>query len=115
MSLQIELDRLKANPTGAWTKGPQISSEDIRRGRGNVEHITSAEFFGIGKQTGKTDPQHHAQAAAQPQVSPMMMFGKHRGKTFAEVRAGDPGYWRWAISEVAGFEAKARKAGLLDD
>lgn len=114
MSLQIELDRLKANATGTWTKGPQISSEDIRRGRGNVEHITSAEFFGIGKQTGKTDSRH-AQAAAQPQVSPMMMFGKHRGKTFAEVRAGDPGYWRWAVENVAGFEAKVRKAGLLDD
>ena len=114
MSLQIELDRLKANPTGAWTKGPQISSEDIRRGRGNVEHITSAEFFGIGKQTGKTD-QRHAQAAAQPQVAHVMRFGKRKGQLMSTVKEEDPGYWRWLLTEVQGFEAQAKKAGLLDD
>ena len=114
MSLQIELDRLKANPTGAWKQGQRISFEDVRRGGGNVEHITSAEFFGVGKQAGKI-PQHHAQAAAQPQVAHVMRFGKRKGQLMSVVKETDPGYWRWLLAEVQGFEAQAKKAGLLDD
>jgi hypothetical protein len=44
-----------------------------------------------------------------------MPFGKHKGRLAADVMEDDPGYWRWACENVAGFEARARKAGLLDD
>lgn len=109
--LQHEIDRVKPK-SDEWKKGPRISAEDVRRGTGNIEHISADEFFG---RSGKPGTVATGQVAAQPQVTHVMMFGKHRGKTFETVRNSDPGYWSWCCREVSGFSAKAKKAGLLDD
>jgi uncharacterized protein (DUF3820 family) len=44
-----------------------------------------------------------------------MGFGKYRDRLMVDVREDDPGYWAWCVSEIPPFEARARKAGLLDD
>jgi hypothetical protein len=111
MSLEIELARLKANPTGAWLQGPKITAEHVKRGTGTIQHITADEFFG---RTGKAGAMAGGQMAAAPQGAHVMMFGKHRGKNFTDVKQSDPSYWSWCCREVAGFAAKAKKAGLHD-
>lgn len=109
-------DRAKAQLNGAWRQGPRITVENVKNGTGAIEHITADEFFGrTGKATGQTGGQQSPKGAAQQRHSAIFHFGKHRGKLMSDVRDADPGYWSWCCREVAGFEAKAKKAGLLDE
>ncbi len=43
-------------------------------------------------------PGHPAAVAGS---SPMLKFGKHKGRTFADVLASDPGYCAWVLREKA--------------
>ncbi len=109
MSLQIELNRLNSNATGAWLQGPRITFENVSRGTGPVERIPAGEVFNGSR------PAQSTTAAQPPPALHVMPFGKHKGRPMAIVQDEDPSYWSWAIRECNGFEAKARKAGLLDD
>ncbi len=116
MSLQIELNRLNANPTGEWLKGPRISFENVNRGTGPMERVTADEWFGrTGKTTGNPAAGQSPKVAQPPTVAHVMRFGKYKGRLMADVQDEDPGYWSWAIRECNGFAAQAKKAGLTDD
>ncbi len=116
MSLEIELNRLKSNPTGAWLQGPRITFDDVNRGSARVERITADEWFGrIGKNIGNPAAGQSPKVAQPPTVAHVMRFGKYKGRLMADVQDEDPGYWSWAIRECNGFAAQARKAGLMDD
>ncbi len=106
-------DRAKAQLNGPWRQGPRITADNLKRGTGAIEHITAAEAFPkTGNRTGNVVASATPKGAAQQRVTPVMHFGKHKGKEMSEVRDSDPGYWGWLIREVDGFEAKAKKAGL---
>ncbi len=101
--------------TGAWMKGPVISYDDMNAGSGGVERISVASVFGADKPA----PSVPLRAGAQPTVAgkapkqvAVMWFGKHRGRPMSEVQEMEPGYWRWCMSDVSGFRARAVSAGL---
>ncbi len=104
-------DLKAADRSGEWRKGPTISFDDMNKGTGNVQRISSAEFFGkqIGKSTGKSSS---PTAAKSPTI---MGFGKHRDRQMADVKARDPSYWSWCLRDVSGFAKRTEKAGLLND
>lgn len=97
--------------TGAWMKGVSISYSDLNRGVGTVEKIPMKELF-----DGRFSKDCAGGAAPEvPKAVAVMWFGKHKSRPMIEVMETDPGYWRWCVSEVSGFEKKARQAGLLED
>lgn len=107
--LQYEIDRVKPQRSTEWLQGPRVTAEDLKHGRGCIERLARAEFPGTAG-----SPVTRSNTAAQPSLH-VMPFGKHKGRSMAVVQDEDPSYWRWAIAEVSGFAAKAKKAGLLDD
>ena len=80
--------------TGAWKKGPRITKECMNEGVLPMQRISAAEAMGLVPD--KTDANRGK-----------VWFGKHKGKTFEELREADPGYYEWACREVDGFEEKA--------
>ncbi len=114
--LQYEIDRVKPQRSTEWLQGPRISFDDVNHGSGRIERVTADEWFGrIGKNIGNPAAGQSPKVAQPPTVVHVMRFGKYRDRPMSEVQSMDPGYWAWLIREVDGFEAKARKAGLLDD
>lgn len=108
-------DRAKAQLNGPWRHGSCITADNLKRGTGSIEHVTAEEWLraaGIGKKIGNLSAGDSPKGAAQPRVSSVMHFGKHKGKPMATVRDEDPSYWSWLLRDVEGFEAKAKKAGL---
>lgn len=116
------------------SQGPRITQDDLKHGSASIERCTAAEWMraagvagvaGIAgspaaganhrpnaAKTGAHGTRGNGGAAANAHV---MTFGKHRGKPMAVVQDEDPGYFAWAVRDVADFEARARKAGLLDN
>ena len=116
--LRAATDRLTAvGPTGVWMQGPRISWDDLVEGSGQIQHLAPAELFKEGRSPEPAAQPKQSSAppkAATPKVA-LMMFGKHKGRPMSEVQEMDPGYWRWLLENVSGFEKKARAAGLLDE
>lgn len=114
--LRYAVDQTKSQRSGEWLQGPRISFDDVKHGRGSIQHVTADEWFGRPAGSRQLDgcPPSQSPKVAQPPLH-VMPFGKHKGRPMAVVQDEDPGYWSWAIREVQGFAAKARKAGLEDE
>ena len=108
-----------------WFEGPRITSDDLKHGSGRIEKCSAREIFkGSGGGAGdggaaRTEqrPTWRSQTSvkkAPPKIE-VMLFGKHKGKPLSVIQDEDPGYFAWAVRDVSGFEARARKAGLLEN
>ena len=97
----------KSKPSSEeWKTGTRITKENLDKGTGPIEHITAAQVFGGSSKPGPTIREPLTVAA--PIKSPVIWFGKHKGKTVAQLKKEDPGYYDWACREIKGFKEKAK-------
>lgn len=62
-------------------------------------YVTAAILIHIGK-VSKWSVREMRDISARPSLLHKMTFGKHRGKTFTEIQAEDPNYFRWCLSNM---------------
>ncbi len=106
---QYAKDQLKP-PSDAWLKnwkGGKITIDDIAHGRGCIVKMRPGELHG---KAGVAEPA--AKVEKRESVETVFKFGKHRGESFADVWASNPGYIRWCCGEIKGFAAKVKAAGI---
>lgn len=104
----------KPSATGVWLKGPAISKEDLKHGRGGVEKISAQEALEEGG--GRAPKQEYRSWSPAPkaenQNEPLMGFGKHKEKTMKWVKSNDPHYWEWCLNSIEWFSKKVEKYNI---
>jgi hypothetical protein len=118
-TLKIAIDRLKP-PSDEWKKGPKITKEDLKYGKGNIEFISGLEGGSNKKFEVKNSALPHKTGFRMPvktspkqSSSPIMNFGKYRDKPMKWVMENDSEYWQWCIENITNFEDRAIKANLV--
>lgn len=101
--LNAAADRLTASVSGEWRKGPKITTADLLSGTGGVERV---DWLKTGKDTGNLADENPAKPIQ------IMGFGKFRDRQLSDIKQNEPGYWKWAVAEIKGFDKKAKAAGL---
>lgn len=95
-----------------WLKGPKITAENLKKGTGCVELLDRPEWVKSPNGAKGAVSGGVAKSAQNPAV---FAFGKFKGRLFCDILEENPGYLRWCCSEIDGFEAKLRKAGINPD
>lgn len=111
-SLHPELRDKRKPISTEWLRGPKITKENLKNGTGCVELMDRPEWvkFPNGAKSSVSG------AAAKPaQNAAAMTFGKYRGRLLVDILEENPGYLKWAKSEINGFAKKLEQAGIEID
>lgn len=105
-----------------WLKGPKITAENLKKGTGCVELLARPEWVkDPAGQSTQVSMRNRGQSSsvAAPQKSmqnaAVFSFGKYKSRLYVDILEENPGYLRWCVQEIDGFEAKLRKAGINPD
>lgn len=95
-----------------WLKGPKITAENLKKGTGCVELLDRPEWV---KSPNGAKSAISGGAAKPVQNAAVFGFGKYKSRLYVDILEENPGYLRWCVQEIDGFEAKLRKAGINPD
>lgn len=87
-----EVDKVHAKDDWLTFVKP-ISKNDLKFGRGAIQHLPNDII---------TNPERKIEAD-DGDNSPIMRFGKYKGRTHDYVKKNDASYWLWLKENVAAF------------